>query len=130
MKTFVLVADGRYVSRIFYAEIPGGVGNVFAIVYRDGPESEPFQSMIRIRRYVDGDLTRKSKDEREGFTATAKPGASLEQLLRPIRRVCEAMGGGVFEEVIIDSDDPAVIIAKFKAQPWAHSEEIPIEDAS
>jgi hypothetical protein len=114
---------GRFISRLFWAELHalGGpdVGNLLGWIYRDKGE-ETWRFEYRFRYYVDGDLTHKSKDRKSGYSGSTKPGQSLAQVLALFRVIFEASGAGQYEEIMIESDDPAVVIGRMKEQPWAH----------
>lgn len=116
---------GRFVSRVFYAELDAlgpDTGNLLAFVYRD-PGEDVWRLDIRFRYYVDRDLTSKSKDRKSRYEGSSPPGATLAQFMPTLKLIFEMAGAGSFEEVIIESDDPAVVIARLKEQEWAHVQE-------
>jgi hypothetical protein len=113
---------GRFIARMFYTELdpPMGPGNLLGWVYRDKGQ-EAWAIEYRFRYYEDDDLTRKSKDRKSGYEGRAF--SSLPEVLNAFRRVFEVSGSGKYEEIIIDSDDPEVIIKRVREQPWAHVSE-------
>jgi len=114
---------GRFISRVFWAElhILGGpdVGNMLGWIYRDQGE-ETWRFEYRFRYYHDDDLTDKSKDRKSFYSGSTKPGQPIADVLTLFRVIFEAGGSGAYDEVMIDSDDPAVVLARVREQPWAH----------
>lgn len=116
------IGPGTYVARIFYAETSFPAGNVFGYVYRDQGE-DFWRFRFRLRTYVDDDLTHASKDPKTGFAYQSEPGVELESLLKQTRFMFELAGEGKFDELVIDSDDPAVTMAILAKQSWAQINE-------
>lgn len=115
---------GRYVSRIFFAEMmePFGPGDVMGYIYRDKGETD-WQLYYRFRYYVDDDLSYRSKDRKSAYGASCGP-MPIEQVIKRFRLVLTVgSGGGEICELVIDSDDPAVAMAILAKQPWAHVNE-------
>lgn len=114
---------GRFVSRVFWAELHvlGGadVGNVLGFIYRDKGEDH-WQAEYRFRYYVDDDLTQKSKDRKSGYTITARKDATLADMIGAFKVIFNAAGLGKYEEIFVESDDPAVVLARMTEQEWAH----------
>jgi len=115
---------GRFISRLFYTELMPmlGPGNMLGWVYRDKGD-EGWHIEYRFRYYEDDDLTHKSKDRKSGYGGKAKPDQPLDEVLAAVRFIVEMSGGGKYEEVVIESDDPDVVIGRMKEQPWAHVSE-------
>lgn len=114
---------GRFVSRMFYTELSAkgpGPGNIAAYLFRDNGE-DFWRIHLRFRFYVDDDRTAKSNDRKVTQEFRAPPEHSLAQIVSTIKIMFDVAGGGAFEEIIIDSDDPVVVMNRVKEQPWANA---------
>jgi hypothetical protein len=123
------IFPGRYVARILYAEtlLWNFRGNIMGWVYRDKDvdrikEPGEWCIYVRTRHYLDDDLTRSSKDVRRPhlFMKTGRFEEIYPEMVATLRLLATLGGNPHLEEIVVDSADPEVVMAKLGEKPWAH----------
>lgn len=128
---FFEVREGRFVSRCFYAELPRLTGNpltpgnLLGFVFRD--EGGQWECRMRLRTYVDDRTDDTSRDPRSAFAMKPKAEDELGVVLAKFREafgnVARKFGAETVEEVVIDSEDPRVVLEHMGAQRWNNRRE-------
>ena len=108
--------EGTFVSRIFYVELDFG-GNFLATLHR---QVDQWTLDYRIRKYADNSAF-ESMDEKAAFCLRFNPGVAFDTILERCRDVVRNMPGATErQELVVESDQPDVVIEKLSEQPWCH----------
>jgi len=114
---------GRYVSAIWFVQ---GVNEDFlGALWRD--EGDDFVFDYRIRSYKDNLIGRKSKDKIAAYRMEFLPGDNEQFAVDVASRVVSSLKFtdfvpyGSHDKVLVNSDDPIVIVELLAARPWAHT---------
>ncbi|HEX9640570.1 MAG TPA: hypothetical protein VGB13_04580 [Candidatus Krumholzibacteria bacterium] len=112
------VYQGRYFARLFFLPVTSGDadGDVLGAVYRDEGESA-WRFWYRFRWYRDARVF-ESEDQKTFYEGTAS--ADLGETLTAMRAALGVLvARGPFEEIVVDSADPEIVITLLGEQPWA-----------
>lgn len=128
----LIIKEGRYVSKIFYSELPDGlgssVGNVLAVIYKD--TDKPWEAFVRVRRYVD-DKTHYSEDPKSAFMlqGTQDKEAIASRVKGMLDTVTSVVAPNTIDVVDVESDDPEAVVRALSSRPWAHARMEPVGTA-
>jgi hypothetical protein len=99
-------------------------GNWLAALSHMPPPAEGFEILYRFRWYVDGDLTRESKDIRNWY-GTSITGVSLQDAMKRVailaRKIAEVRGGRLYQ-LFREGRNTADFMAAFASMPDTHSQ--------
>lgn len=113
--------EGRYVSRFFFQHLP--TCNIFGAMLRDG--DGPWSLRYRFRHFRD-DKVWDSEDVRSWHLGELRSGSDPDKAFADVMAaledaaVLDGYGHCPVEVVMVDSDDPDVIVRRLNAMPWAN----------
>jgi len=119
-KAVVEMRDGTEFAGIWYIELPGCIGNVFASISKQ--PGEQWRLVYRFRYYVD-DKNHHSKDKKNWYVYQG----DKDKLVDTFTFLAQKMKLAGASVDFIDATTPEQIHAEVIKRPWAHLEDRGVE---